>query len=247
MAISGGYMSFYLSQRFKILLMAFMGVLSLHSQDIRLGLKNYPFKSASVLPIMYKIVEGKPVKYAILAQEANPRKRGEYDDFGGRRDENDFHPLQTASREFFEEAIVPATLGWSLRETMKHIDLKSGHTLFILAVAKRVMYITHFSASDIATLKDNFHKALHAQTSPIFQEKMNIATVRWDALESAIKHAKSRRSVTVDAIEVDPQTGIDQSHMTKIHLRPLLVKRLKPYFLNQPYQEGKKKRIRFYE
>lgn len=213
---------------------------------IKQSLRSYPFRSASVLPITYLLQDGKPVKYAILAQETNARKQDEYDDFGGRKDENDGHPVNTAAREFYEEAIVAATLGWSLSQTEEYIALKTGNTQLIFAHNKRVTYLTYFSPIQIALLKHKFHAARAAQLNPAYKEKKQIATVRWDILASAIRNATSNKGVQVPAYVVDPATGNDEQNPVAIRLRSRLVKILRPFVLDEPYREGKKPEIRFY-
>lgn len=211
------------------------------------SLKDYHFGAASVLPVTYfeKKGQGK-VKYVILGREAAGADKGTYDDFGGSRDKGEGHPVITAAREFHEEAIIPATLGWNLKETQKFIDLNSGNTEYILASNNSGTYITKFSNADIVSFKKKFHGALKQQKSFKCKEKDRIATVRWDLLKKAIVESKYNTGVKVEARLVDPKTGKDEGGKTTITLRPFLAKRLRPLFEKCPYDKGNNSKIRFY-
>lgn len=235
------------------LALCFISCLELHAMDEpsqefkKVRLKSYKYKAASVLPVMYQPEDEGIVKYALLGQETHPRKCGEYDDFGGSRNKAEKHPKKTAAREFYEEAILGDTLEWTLAETQEKIDLKNGNTERIIGYNKRVTYITVFTPEEIALIKSYFHDARSKQSNLDFKEKQQLATVRWDCLEDAIKNAQANKKVTVPAMLVNASTGTDEDCETDITLRSNFVNKLKPFLLKQEYKEGKKENIQLYE
>lgn len=206
-------------------------------------LSQYDFGSASVLPIFR---ENNTI-YCILSREAGGKDKGTYDDFGGKRDPGENHPLISAAREFFEEAILELSLGLTLNAVMEYIDIankKHSKTLYILANSRNVAYITYFGLYKDAFLA-NFYAARNKATSHHLREKDRLAIVEWNTLKQAISESKYNSNVMVNARELNPQTNTFETKQIK--LRPYFVNKYRPFFMNKPYKEGMNKKIRFYD
>ncbi len=196
----------------------------------------YTFHSASVLPLCFHHEK----KYVILGRETKGRHKGSYDNFGGGREPGEESPLLTAAREFFEEANLLLTVGFTLKDVENYLDITRTHVEIILAYNKSFTYITDFQNYKKKLLK-NFHKALQETTDPHFLEKDRIALVLWEDLERAVQNNR----ISLPALELDPITL--QLIVTTIQLRPGLVHQLKPFFMNQAYRQEMNHKIRFYD
>lgn len=210
--------------------------------SMRLSDDNY--QSASVLPV----ITFNNHKSVILSQEAFGASRGTYDDFSGGKDRGETHPLITAAREFYEEAILKATTGLTLAQVTDYIDIsKTNNTECIVSYSHRrgrnVTYITNFDMYKTMFL-NNFYQARKNTTDYHSKEKDRIALVKWSDLEKTFAINKGNKNVTVEALELDPTTKT--YHPARILLRPYFIKKLRPFFLNQPYTQGLNKKIRFY-
>ena len=210
-------------------------------------LSDFDYQSASVLPTYFE----RGTKYAILSREKYGRDKGKYDDFSGKRDEGEGHPVITASREFHEEAVIEDTIGLSLGETRDYIDIyTSKNTQFIIANttargAKNVTYITSFKKYKNQFIK-NFYSAVKNATKPENREKDRIALVKWNDLRQAIvDQPHSKAPVYVHACVINPDTNEHENEC--ILLRPYLAIKLRPFFCNEKYTEGKSRKIRFYD
>lgn len=213
-------------------------------------LSELKYTSASVLPYY---LDRQGIKKVILADEAHGRDRTTFADFGGKRDRGETHPVQTAAHEFYEEAILPNTLGWSLPQTQDFIDIaKAQNTHFINVFSNKKMchvtYLTDFTPYR-NTLFKQFPIARKNATQHKFREKNRLAIVEWDNLKNTI--SKQQRSwipknnpVRVSALVQNPRTGRFNTEI--ITLRPSFVMSLRPFFLNRPYVQGWSKKIRFY-
>lgn len=205
-------------------------------------LSEYDFGSGSVLPF---ITNRKGKRYFILSREAYGKVKGTYDDFGGSRDPGENHPVITAGREFFEEAVIQASTGLSLLDTYGFIDIaQTQNTEYIIAFSRNVAYLTDFTkhADKFFT---NFYVARKTMTDFHFKEKDRLALVEWELLAKTIKNAKSNKGVVIKASVLDPQ---DQQWKTEqITLRDFFVIKFKPFFMNKPYKQGMNKKIRFYD
>lgn len=197
----------------------------------------YTFKSASVLPLCFH--HGK--KYVILGRETKGRYKGSYDNFGGGREPGENYPIETAAREFFEEANLLLTVGFTLQDIENYLDITRTHNVeVILAYNESFTYIIDFQNYKKKFLK-NFHKALQETTDPHFLEKDRIALVRWEDLERAVQN----NLASIPALELEPSTL--QLIATTITLRPYLVRQLKPFFMNHAYRQEMNHKIRFYD
>lgn len=215
------------------------------------SLSNFQYKCASVLPYT-KFESGK--KYFVLAREAFGSAQGTWDAFGGARDANEVHPVQTACREFCEESI---NLFNPQGGVEKYIDVDSGNTKQIIAnnKCKSVVYFTYLSKEDARRISYGFQKARSNAKKFEFREKDAIAYVLWDDLEVAIANAPRNNQgslilpIKVNAIVFDPTISKDpaKSKIKKlINLRPFFVSTVQPFFQNKNFTQGKHKAITFY-
>ncbi len=220
-------------------------ILSLVISDIplhgSLSLKKFSYNAAGVLPIGTQKIGRGTHTYVILGREAYGRDKGTYDAFGGSRDPHEHDPLITAARECAEEMISHRTMKRSVKDIEKQINPRGHHTTMVLAHQRfnYVLYITRFD-EHIEKFLGNFYRSLKKTHSFKHQEKDLIATVGWETLAYAIKENKNQ----VRANVIDPVTN--ESTRALITLRPLLIKSLKPFFMNYTYQTGTNKKIRFY-
>lgn len=210
------------------------------------ALSDFQYGSASVLPFY----NSRRTKYVILSREKWGRDAGTYDDFGGKRDKGENHPVISAAREFWEEAILDGTIGLSLARTQSYIDIaKSRNTHYIIANttkkrAKNVTYITNFNKYKTQFI-NNFYKARRNSTKRENKEKDRIAIVKWQDLKDAIvNHQHTSTSVYVTASVINPITN--KGEQQQILLRPYLVIKLRDFFRDQPHIKGKSRKIHFY-
>ncbi len=133
-------------------------------------LKEFNYRSASVLPVFHERSFHKSTKWVILTREAHGGARGYYDDCSGGRDRGEENPLETAAREFYEEAILKDTVDASIPETKNFIDINSANNTEKIIVyskdnpnprkvAANVTYITNVQKYKNDMLK-NFYPAL---------------------------------------------------------------------------------------
>lgn len=210
------------------------------------ALSDFQYGSASVLPF-YNL---RRTKYVILSREKWGRDAGTYDDFGGKRDQGENHPVISAAREFWEEAILDGTVGLSLARTQNYIDItQSRNTHYVVANttrrgAKNVTYITNFNKYKTQFI-NNFYKARRNSTKRENKEKDRIAIVKWQDLKDAIvNNQHNSTSVYVSASVINPITN--KGEQQQILLRPYLVIKLRNFFRDQPHTKGRSKKIQFY-
>lgn len=210
------------------------------------ALSDFKYGSASVLPFY----NTRRTKYVILSREKWGRDAGTYDDFGGKRDKGENDPVESAAREFWEEAILDRTVGLSLMQTQNFIDItKSRNAHYVIANttrrgAKNVTYITNFNKYKTQFIS-NFYKARRNSLKIENKEKDRIAIVKWQDLKDAIvSHQHKSHSVYVTASVINPITNKGEEQ--KILLRPYLVVKLRQFFRDQPHVSGKNRRIHFY-
>lgn len=224
------------------------------------NLATYDYKAASVLPIYTELDQQ---KYVILTREAWGKDKDTYDDFSGGRDKGETDPKKTAAREFWEEAILRETLGWSLNYTEDFIDPQNNNTLYVIAHSKdknqkypgsknfrSVTYIVNFDTYGNSLL-NHFYDAL--TTEKIIDksgrykggrhtlEKDQIAVVLLDNFKKAIIERKKQ----IQAKIINPKTH--EFYTQTITLRPFLISKLRPYFLDKPYEQGENEKIRHYK
>lgn len=190
------------------------------------------FGSASVLPF---IRQDKKI-FFILSREAYGKAKGTYDDFGGSRDPGENHPFVTAAREFFEEAILQASIGLSLENTQRLIDIaQSDNTQYIVVFSRNVAYITDFTLYAKA-LFNNFYTVRSKMKDFHFTEKDRLALVDCDLLKTTINNTMFNSGVQIDALVLDPQDLLWKPET--IILRDFFVKKLRPFFMTKPYEQG---------
>jgi hypothetical protein len=230
------------------------------TEPIRLSSLNY--KSASVLP--YYTYENE--KWVILSRERAGTDKGTFDDFGGKKSKWDKHPTITAAREFYEEAILQKTIGLDLPQTKDFLN--SPTTEYIISYSEKnackpehrgachVTYIIDFNQYADQFLK-NFYTARKNAHDFKYKEKDKIAIVTWKNFQDAIikdseqrkinllspETASLKRIVMIPALELQ-ESGSFQP--TTISLRLYCSKKLRPFFRDQPYQQGSYPNIRHY-
>jgi 8-oxo-dGTP pyrophosphatase MutT (NUDIX family) len=207
-------------------------------------LSKFQFSGASVLPT-YKRANGDTM--VILGQEAYGRDKGTYDDFGGKRDKGEKHPEITAARECFEELILGKTARSNVRKIRKHINVDSGNTQYIIARTskKSVAYITDFSKY-WNSIRRKFYSARCTARSGKYKEKNHLVVANWTAIETAIAQSQPGQPLTVQAYSVK-KDGSYGKHPITIPLRPFFAAKLRPFFQNQPFTQGRNAKIRFYQ
>jgi hypothetical protein len=233
------------------------------------SLADYSYISASVLPTITE----KGELYAILAREAYGKKYKlgklhKYDDFSGSKENEDTNIATSAAREFLEEGILAKTLGWTLGETENFIEHNNENTWAVIVYSKKpdqcssesrdvrnVTYLTHFDNYKRKFFR-NFYKARrqeekrynkeHArQSERTTIEKDRIAKVKWNDLKKAIvEQENSNDLVLVDALVMNPKTN--RFVHEEVTLRPFLVIKLRPFFLDNPHKQGESEKIKFY-
>lgn len=219
-------------------------------------LDTYRCKSASVTAVYTH----KNKRCVIATREAHGTSRGNYDDFSGGREKGETNPLTSAAREFWEEAMLQETLGWNIEDTENFIK---ENTLYVIAYTKdknphnsksrevrNVTYIVNFN--EYAALLfakfypglDNEKKRYRKLGTPKRQqhttEKDKIGTILWNNL----KEASITNKKTIQAAVKDPQTK--QFKKEQVTLRPFLTSKLRPFFLDMPYEQGENDNIRHY-
>jgi hypothetical protein len=210
-------------------------------------LSKFDFNAASVLPTFIN-QNGK--KYLIISRERGGSDKGTYDDFGGKRDyigpqTKEAHPVITAAREYFEEAILSLSIGMSLPDTKKFIDVDNAYTEYVIAngQVKYAIYITDFTQY-ANTFFANYYHAFNTTKSRHSREKDRIAIIEWDTLKTIVNNAPFNTGIMVDAQVLNP---LDNKWYTeKVTLRPIFVKKLRPFWMDKPYQQGINSKIRFY-
>lgn len=207
-------------------------------------LSKFQFSGASVLPT-YKNANGDTM--IILGEEAFGRDKNTYDDFGGKKDRGEKHPEITAARECFEELILGKTAHSNLRKIRKHINVNSGNTQYIIARTskKSVVYITDFSKY-WDRIRKKFYSARHSARSGKYKEKNHLIVTNWTTLENALAQSQPGQPVSIQAYRVK-KDGSYAKHPIAIPLRPFFVAKLRPFFQNQPFTQGRNAKIRFYQ
>lgn len=213
-------------------------------------LSELQYRSSSVL-LFYTDRHG--TQKAILADEAHGWDSTTYCDFGGKRERGEVHPVQTAAHEFYEEAIIPATLGWTLEDTRNFIDIaKSRNTQQINVYSnKKICHVSFLT--DFTQYRDQFFKkfpiARKNAKDHRFREKNKLAIVTWQDLKDAVTQQRKswftrNQAVSLFALVQNPRTGRFNKEI--IALRPSFVMSLRPFFLNRAYIQGQNQKIRFY-
>lgn len=225
-------------------------------------LDTYRCRSASVTPVYTH--KNKLCVIPTREAEGKDQKKGgkkyTYDDFSGGSEKGETNPLKTAAREFYEEAMIPKTLGLSLEETERFIK-ENTHYVIVYTKDKsahnpksrevrNVTYIVNFDTYadklfanfyDARKSEKEYYKKLgtrkrHQHTT----EKDRIASIFWDDLKEA---SISNQKIIWAAVK-NPQTN--RFEKKQITLRPFFSSKLRPFFLNMPYEQGENDTIRHY-
>lgn len=193
--------------------------------------------------------EGK--QYLLLGRESAGKDAGTYDSFGGSRitADNKDH-LSTAAREFYEEAILKETLKMAQAKVRDYLALSAGHTSYIFIIdhayksIRNVLYLTDFTHKELTMIQDTFATAYkHAPSGHEFHEKDAIAYLPFDEVLEAIASSTSDSGIKVSASVTDLQGKRSEQMIT---LRPVLVKVLRGFAEDLPYESGEDPRIRYY-
>lgn len=208
-------------------------------------------------------IKSNKVKFAILSREVAGKDKGKFDDFGGRTEKYDKHPVQAAAREFVEEANAEKVLGFNQQYMEQYLDPSTKNTELIIAQESAgasdhfqggnyVTYITDFHPSFAQKLANWFALASANATDKKYQEKDMIVLVRYDDL---LKHIKNRKMTMLGyLLTIIPTEGQEETtcpaqtgDLVKIDLRPSLGHKLRNFSKGMPFVEGKSKKIRFYQ
>lgn len=237
----------------KFLLLNILLILGCFQANIAaVALKDFKFNGASVLP--YTTWPTKTDDYFLLSREAWGNDKGTWDAFGGSKDANETHPVQTASREFAEETMYDI---FKPKAALDFITLSSGNTSTIIANMSKnfVIYLTKFDYQLIENFVKSFYqtrsKLLKTKGNGKLLEKDKIAWVEKANLASSIINAKRNANgrlitpikVWANIVQPDGTQTAEQ-----INLRPALVGSLQSFFNNSNnYTLGKNSKIRFYK
>jgi capsular polysaccharide biosynthesis protein len=207
-------------------------------------LSQFQFSAASVLPT-YTRANGDVM--VILGKEAYGKDKNTYDDFGGKKDRAETHPELTAARECFEELILEKTAHTTLRALRKHINVNTGNTDYIIArkSKKSVVYITDFSKY-WNNIRKKFSAARRNARNSKYKEKSQLVVTQWHTLEKAIAQSQPGQAIMVQAYLVK-NDGSYSNNPINIPLRQIFVAKLRPFFQNQPFTQGRTQKIRFYQ
>lgn len=232
--------------KLSILAIGLLSMVRLQGMQLpRPSLSSFPFNGASVLPYT---IDQSGTTQALLAREAGGGDEGTYDAFGGRKDPNETHPVETAAREYAEETIGLVGSPGAIR---RHIDVAGQDTLAIIANYNKsfVIYVTYFDLGTFKYLSRNFAGARTRATGK-YKEKDRLAWVEWNRLSDAISNAQRDSQdhllpVRVKANVVN-KNGIGYKEKF-ITLRPVFVSSMQSYFRNAAYVAGHNPKIRFYQ
>lgn len=141
-------------------------------------------------------------KYVLLGREINSKTK-EWDFFAGGSEKSlldplaQEDPLDAATREFYEEACVPKTLGWDTAQVKDYI---ANNTTNVVALYGRnvashrpaVVYFVKFSKADILKIMKNLQSCFaDKKMSHSFKEKDALVVVKLKDLITATKNYKS--------------------------------------------------------
>ena len=160
---------------------------------------------AGVMPY-YEGKDGE--KYILLGREVNSRAH-EWALFSGGSEQsatvkNEMeHPLDCATREFYEEAVLQKTLGWDEAATKEYItknttEIVARYSRDVRKSRPLIIYQVKFTKKDIETIIGKFKNLFDDETlDKKFKEKDALALVKYQDLIDAVK--KDEPWVTLDA------------------------------------------------
>jgi hypothetical protein len=189
------------------------------------------FPGASVMIITEK--DGEP--YMLLGREHYGKNAGKYSDWGGARAGFEKAPLQTAAREFHEEAILKKTLGLSLAQTEKIIAPSSPYLIMHAALHKpaalcKHIFLLQLPYEYVDAMIKSFYRARSRSFFLKYREKDQIALV---AVSNLVKESIGKKPhYVVPAIEyLKNGTAIEK----KINLTDFFMESVYPIFATLPY------------
>ncbi|AYV85871.1 MAG: hypothetical protein Solivirus1_28 [Solivirus sp.] len=202
----------------------------------RATIEEFAHNSGFVLPVFEMGGEF----YCLLGRETKGSDRGRWDSWGGKRDPGET-PLETASREFWEESLLEYST--SLAKTQIYVQNNSipiciydGRSL------GHMLYITFFKPWQIFLLIEKFRNTANTKTRGRSREqsstgvgkieKDDLAIVSFDNLMKTIRKEES----VVEAQVYDLNGRITTQ---KIQLRPIFRKIMTPYLnFHKSIKEG---------
>jgi hypothetical protein len=205
-------------------------------------LSEYDYKTASV---QLCFTDNNNVEWLILFQGTDKM----YDDCAGHKNDDEHHPVITATRALYDQIISPETIGLSRVQLRHFIDIvKSDNTKDVAVCAQRrmrnVTYITQFDQYKDLLFKTFPDAREHAHKIEN-REKDRIAIVEKNSLIQLLEKQKNKgRFVKISALEQDPKTK--KFCARTITLRPFYVKKMRDYLLDKPYTPGLNPKVRFY-
>jgi 8-oxo-dGTP pyrophosphatase MutT (NUDIX family) len=203
-------------------------------------LEDILYSGASVLPVT---ASGQ----VLLSREAAGRHQGTWDSCGGGRHPDEFNCMTTATREFYEEAILQKTLGWDFAATEQFIEPAHPHTTLVIAKELGadvfvMVFVTELSDQQVDQLITRYGQARQSSTEWKYKEKDGLALVEWKDLAAAILNTPRGETVRVSAHVVYPT-----DETTTITVRPYLVSNLRPYLEDHSFTSGSNPKVRYYQ
>lgn len=216
--------------------------------------KTLRFGGAAILPIVsLPTKKGKPKDHYIISRNAFGQYKGTFDDFGGSRDPQETHPVQTAAREFYEEALAGPVLKKSIKNLEKKIDLAGKDTQAVLVQSipgkgGKSNYVTFIARFGQNSSRKMTHAFGAARAKPglafAFKEKDQIALVRVDKLKQALLNNPNNNNVFVPA---KVYAGIKPvGKISTIKLHPFFAKRIRAKYQGKPIAIGTDNRVKLY-
>ncbi len=203
---------------------------------------------ATVLPVFYE--DG--IRKVLISEENVPGSPfyQTYEGWGGGfSPKEDKNALDTAAREFWEEALLQYTIGFTLEETKTYLQTKNVEAIIkVHAIPKFFpkkdekrtkpifIYIVKFERSDIEQIKKRFFQQLQSYNPPDednfkFREKGNLAVVEWSSLVQSIREPNLEIGSSVRALVYDKESSDVSPKERIIPLRSILVAVLYDHFL----------------
>ena len=192
-----------------------------------MNLEEFAPNGVFVLPIFEK--EGRD--YILCGRETQKWDHGTYDSFGGKVDKSDRDVLDSATREFDEEAFGSDCLGLSREQIRNHIQENTGQIIAVQDDRKKnVLYMTRFSEEQIRDILHNFGP-VYNETEYVhengYHEKDRLATVAVSDIYQAL-------CSELEVVPAQIYTLDGRNYFDYVRLRPILIKLLKPHCLNYP-------------
>jgi len=204
-----------MNYRMKALLMGTIAVMgaTLMGMDKQVEAKNNGFYPKSLADfsatgkpygagVMPYYEDEKGGKHVLFGREINSFNKREWAFFSGGSEVSTTekqmmeHPLDCATREFYEEAIIGKTLGWSESELKEYIkknttEVIAEYSRFIDESRPLIMYVVKFKQKEIETIIKAFKSIFNEKDlDEKYKEKDALALVEYQNLIDVIKENK---------------------------------------------------------